>query len=222
MQLVKSDDNRLFSVENSTGILYYDNYIIYQIPHYYTLSKVTWDTSGNVASEHELKNEIKFQYLICKDQDTYGYRFDSLSAKKPHVVSVDSFQKQNLFKGFPFFKNQEDTLLYEKNNSHDNTLTKTYKPKRRIDDSYPDTMKYSFTHELNGIDFSFSKELDSMMKMKLFKVEFITNPIVMNQKTVPRRVFLFEMKKNPVDTAAIIQFVKDFKKHESTFPRKKS
>ena len=220
MQLVKTDDNQIFTVKDSVGIIYWENYTIYQVPHIYNKTYLKQDISGKVLSEKDLKNETKFEYLVFRDDRKYGCWFDSLGSKNGAVASVDSFEKKRLFKGFPFFKRSEYTLLANTYVVNAKILTKTYTPEFRMDQSYPDTAKYFFKIDFDGIDFSFSKELDSLAKMKLFKVDYINSPLTIGEKKIPKREHIFEIQKNQVDTTAILKFVNNFKKVEASLYQK--
>ena len=79
-------------------------------------------------------------------------------------------------------------------------------------------MYYYYSKDFKNIDYSFSKEQDSIKKMKLFKVRFIYNPTPKGKYLfpVPKREFLFELKKVPgLNSKEIIEFVERFKKSEN-------
>ena len=101
--------------------------------------------------------------------------------------------------------------VHSKNN---NEILKKYRPQKTGDDG--DTIALFFSNKLKGIDFSLSKELDSINNLKLCRIKIICNQkYSANYKIIlPQREFLFEINEIPVDNQKVIsEFIEKQKKH---------
>jgi len=217
-ELVRSDNNQLFVESDSIGMFYCDNYTLYQIPIHEDFSTVNLDRNGNEINEKIIKEWTGFRYVVCNKNKPFAFRFDSLKAEKPKTVSIDSFLIDKTFKNFPFYQSDNDSLLQIVNVNHvliEKHVNKVYKDK--TDMSYPDTTFYYLKPGFENIDYSFSKKMDSIKKMKLFKVEFIFNEISLpNGTKIPKRVWVFELRNNDnYNKSNILKFVNQFRKKEN-------
>jgi hypothetical protein len=91
-------------------------------------------------------------------------------------------------------------------------IAETYIPRIKEDVSFPDSM-YFYYSDFMKIDYSFSKQLDSIKGKKLYQVRMIYNPLSKGvfPFDAPRREYLFEMKKLEV-TNEIIHLIKKSEK----------
>lgn len=95
-------------------------------------------------------------------------------------------------------------------------MVEKYIPKIKYDESYSDTTFLYYSFQLNGIDFTFSKELDSLKGMKLFKIRAVFNPIPKGKYSfkVPSREYLFEIDRYDINNRQeILSLFEKFKDH---------
>lgn len=214
-QIARIQDGRVFDLNDTTKIVYYENFILFEIPYVNQVSNVNMDSNGNVISENLVKTELKHKFYIYAKGAEYGLDFDSLNASVSEKFSVDSLLKAHAFKDFEF-SNNNDSLI--KTFTYGNILAEEFVPKVKWDSSYPDSSYLFYSDKLN-VDFSFSKKLDSIHKAKLFKIRFIYNAIAKDDYPagIPKREFLFELQETPVSHSnELIELFETFKKTQST------
>ncbi|HKO80954.1 MAG TPA: hypothetical protein VJU78_11190 [Chitinophagaceae bacterium] len=193
-------DGQLVSIADSPIIYYYKNRVLYQINHPYNNSYVKFDTSGNIISEQLIKEGVRFSYFIYEKDSVYGLSYDSIDAPNCQRYLVDSFLRTKFSAQEVMFDNTDDSLVLLNTDTINYDLFEKYIPKIKPDETYPDSGYYYYSDKLKGINYSFSKKIDSLKKMKLCKVKFIYNPIPKgsNPFETPRREFQFEIKEIPV------------------------
>ena len=216
--MVKTDNGQLVGLVDTLKIVYYENLVLFQIPYFDQLVNIITGKSGNVIGEKLIKDELRYKLFIYRKGSNYGFIYDSLNAKDSQKLLVDSFLSDRTFQSMEifsrFYKNSNDSLIETSTDSKNGSLTEKYLTKVKYDESYNDTSYLYYTNELNGIDFSFSKELDSIKNMKLFKIRFIYNLLQTNKYSfaIPKREFLFEIRETPVSNRReIIDFIMRFK-----------
>jgi|GEM_PF-4332705 len=215
MEFVRTDNNQLIVNSDSIGMFYCDDYTLYQIPVHASFSTGNFNKNGDEINEKIIKEWINYEYVIHNKNKPFAFRFDSLKAENPKAVSIDSFQTHYTFKYFQFYQSDNDSLLQSISVNH--VLIEKYVCKDKKDASYPDTTFYYFKHGFENIDYSFSKKMDSIKKMKLFKVESIYNEIPLpNGTKIPKRVWVFELRNNDnYNKSNILKFVNQFRKKEN-------
>jgi hypothetical protein len=217
IQIVRSDDKQLFEMNDSLTIFYYQGITLYRIFIPVTSSILLNDKNRNVTGEKILKTEIKSQYFIHRKDDVIGYKFDSLNATSFTKLRVDSFLLKKALTSFKKFYNKTNDSLVENIKMPDNIVIEKYIPKLKYDDSYGDSTYLYFSNDLNlkKFEFSFSEEVESIKHMKLFKIRYIYNSVSKENHSLntPKREFLFELKKTPInDQQKIISFFEKYKK----------
>jgi hypothetical protein len=180
----------LVNIKDSFKIIYYNDFIVYEIPITQSLSKVTF--KENVQHEELLSTKIENKYFVYKPGQKSGFKFDSLTAVASAKFSVDSLLQNKSFQSTNFFNSSNDSLL--ETISRDNFLIEKYIPKVKFDNSYGDTSIYYFDSKLGNIDFSFSKLLDHTKQMKLFKIEYLYNESL--DLKIPARKLMFKIEKS--------------------------
>lgn len=112
----------------------------------------------------------------------------------------------------PFFKNvAKDDSLVESIWLNDKTLLEKYIPKVKLDASYNDSTYLYLRKDLQDIEFSFSKEFDSIRNMKLSQVRLIYNDNPSSNNPFGRlaKQISFELMKVPViKRKEILNFLK--------------
>ncbi len=188
----------LTNVHDSLCIYYYNNYILYQLPNHYSQEE-----EGKI-----ILREIQYNYFVYKKGDRDGSVFSSLKDSVGKKVKVDSVLAAEAFSTAIFYNNKNDSLIKTIQDISANTIVKMYVPKFKYDDTYGDTLYLYFTKKLKNINYSFSKELDSSMNFKLYKVRLLYNPRYSTTYKImaPKREFKFEINELPVDNAVEIKY----------------
>jgi hypothetical protein len=170
-------ENEIFNIKDTLLIFYYKDLVLYKIPFFHNYSRTTIDKEGEVVREELIHSELKFQYLIHKQGDSIGLRYDSIDAKSGQIFSVDSFLTTKLVTNIGSFINNnkgKDSLVYTQYDKKRFLLTEKYVPKVKIDASYYDSAILCYS-KINNSEFSFSRELDSLKEMKLYRIRFLYN-----------------------------------------------
>jgi hypothetical protein len=216
LQLVNTDDGKLLDLIDTLNIFYNGDIIIYAVPHSRETSNLTFDKKGNQNNEKLLKRETLYTYFIYKKNDSLGFKYDSISDSRKKEFAVDSFLNLKAFRNAVFYS-KNDSLIETISKAGSNILIEKYIPKIKYDESYNDTTYFYFTDKLTNIDYSFSRELDSIKNLKLVKVRFIFNPVPKGLYPfgIPRRELLFEIKEvslnNPDEILNLFtKFKKDY------------
>ncbi len=222
-QLLKVDNNQLFSIGGSLNIFYCDNYILFQLPQNPAPTTADNNNGGDITMKKVKVEETKCAYVIYNKKYNYGYLFDSLSIEKPRVISIDSFLTMRTFKKFPFYLENNVSLVEASRNKINHTLIEKYIYKDKKDISYADTIYYFYRKGFKNIEYSFSKKLDSIKKLKLYSVRLIYNKVPKGNHgmDIPKREFLFEIENNNSYSNKIVDFINRFKEKESSMPYSK-
>jgi hypothetical protein len=190
----------IIDVHDSMCIYYYKDYILYQLPNHYSVED----------GEKIVLQEIRYNYFAYKKNDKYGYKFASLQDSTGEKILVDSLLEEKAFAASKFYNLANgNNLIKSFKEPKTNVLVNIYAPKIIVDEAYNDTTYFYFTDKLKNIDYSFSKELDSIMGLKLFKVKLLYNEKYLHayKMIAPKREFRFEINELPVDNA---QEIKNF------------
>ncbi len=167
------------------------------------LRYVEYDLPGRLCAIPKLRptirsgDEKEYMQVLCNNQSSRGYLFNPAGAAKPIEISLDSFLNIRAFKNFPFYNENNDSLVESIPDKENQQLIEKHIFKHKKDQSYSDSVYYYFDNALNDIDYSFSKKLDSAKNRKLYKVRIIYNIIRKGNKgmDIPRREFSFEIQK---------------------------
>jgi hypothetical protein len=201
-------DGVLKNYSDSLEIYHYDQQFLIQIPYTYALENAT----------EILKKETRFSYFFYLEDSTSGFYFDKQGVAEPKKLSVDSFLAMKTFKNFNFFDQNNDSLI-QTIKSANKTVIEKYIPKKKPDQSYPDTTYLYYNKKFNDLDlYRFSKLLDSTKRMKLFKVEMKYNSQFYDGYSFkfPEREFLFHLKESKKPNREIIGLFKTLKEKISS------
>ncbi|PXY41633.1 hypothetical protein DMB65_06695 [Flavobacterium cheongpyeongense] len=165
LPFVKSNGD-VGNVTDSLSIIYKGNNIIYEIPYYYYSKKK--ETLG--------RTKTIFKYFVYQNGSELGTWFDSINAPNKKTEKIINIHKEKTILSPPdLFDETNDVLINTIRNKEGYTTIETYIPKFKKDLTYPDTMKVYYKNRLKNIDYSLSKKLDSLKKLKVFKIRFIFN-----------------------------------------------
>ena len=187
-------------------IIYAERYIIYKLPY---MKVTTYD--GALTS-----NKKQYSIFIFRKDDESGYLIndinDSIRLEKYPVDSI-------LFiRGFTVKWDVKNINLVEsKINRKAGTLLEKHIPNMVHDENTFDSIYYYYSYKLKNINFSFSRQLDSIKNMKLYQIKLKYNKKYskINHVTFPKREFIFKIvESNVVDKKEIetaIQIVEGLK-----------
>jgi len=151
-----------------TKIYYYRDLTLYQLSYHY-------DSSVENVS---LKSETRHHYFVHKNGDVYGYDYDEHKPQSGSRISADSLFKKEwcmLINPYPILIKNNVVLISSQQNADSGILEETYLIKGKSDTTMSGTVFLSFSNTLKNIDYSLSRELDSIKKMKLYTVRMVNN-----------------------------------------------
>lgn len=153
---------------SSVYIYYYKNMILYKMPYEHNL----------IVNNKLEKSEIRHHYFIYTKGDSLGFNYDDYKSASIQQVPVDSIFKNEWIKQtklYPIIYNNNATMIYKKTNKDSGTLYEIYSIKGKTDPGLSGSLFLMFTNELKNINYSLSKELDSISKMKLCSVKIVSD-----------------------------------------------
>jgi len=216
IDFINMDRQESITMKDSVVMFFFMKYTLIKVPFkHYSLSSDDREGIGNdtVLLKHK-EETIEHIYILFKNGDKYGLKFNSPEERNGNKVNVDSFFSKKAFFSFKnFYDDINDSLILVV--KEDGKVKETYIPKIKYDESYNDTTYLYFDEALNSIEeFSFSKVLDNTKKLKLVKIRLVYNalPATAVKPFTPRREFRFEMKKAAsFDNKKIASFINSHK-----------
>jgi len=145
------------------------------------------------------KQVIKYQYFGFRKNEENGIFYDSLNVKQFRNFSVDSVLTTRAFKKVKFYDGN-NKILVERLKQDDGQIIEKYVCKEKRDFTYPDTTFIYYSDKLKDIEYSLSRELDSLKSMKVQKMVMLYNAQQYAGMLVkfPERRLSFEMKEVPI------------------------
>jgi hypothetical protein len=182
------------------------------------------DKDYNEVDNKLVHVDTAYRYLIYKEKNKFGYQFDSTNFKNPEKINIDTFRTTGLWRVYPLYQNNIDSLIETKPVTDKNILLKKYVCRHKLNDTFTDTMYYYFDKRMTGISFSLSPEMDSLTHSKLFKVLYIFNKVPKGKKyfgkshgfDVPKREWTFEISRIPPESPTLTKFIEQFISKEKT------
>ena len=161
-----NEKGKIFRIDSADLDIYYSGKI--------RLYKMQYRYDSIAENGKIILSEKRYHYFIHHQDSVYGYHFDSRnkSVKKRRETSDSVFENEwfrqtELTSNFLENKTQ---LISVSRNTDSGTLHESYILAGKRDTGITGTMTLDYDKKLNGISFSFSKELDSTRQMKLIKV----------------------------------------------------
>ncbi|WP_025145394.1 hypothetical protein [Pedobacter jeongneungensis] len=193
---------------------------------------------GTVYNEKAIKNGVmeagddpatissrsfEHRFFIHYINQKTGIRYDSVGTNG----SRKRFNLDSLLMEDPILKGgtadfDDKSILLSKTNTKESYVQETYKYTANPGDNYPDSTYLIFDkHWKNKINYTLSKNIDSVRKMKLVRINLIFNPITKEKSgsgvAIPRKVIdvkIFEPNLNKHDLLEIKQAFEKFKKDQ--------
>lgn len=179
------DDLVLRTNHRTISIYYMDDMTMYKFGYYF-------DSTRN---DILVKDEYRRYFFVHKKGDRSGYKFDPNDPAKNGNFQVDSMTKNYAFGGFTWEQLTAITPIV----SFDST-TNILKEIYTNEEMAGDTIKFYFSNRFQQYDYSLSKKLDSLKRMKLFRIDVHNGPVYeeSSKKSLPPRnsYFLLEEGKD--------------------------
>lgn len=174
----------------TTRIYYYKDQTLYQLSYQF----------DSLYGNNLIKSEVRNHFFVHQRDKLYGYDYDKHKTKFNRKVLADSlfnaewFTKMNTYK--ILFTN-ESKLVRSYTDAASGELQETYELKGREDTTMSGTCFLVYSKKSFNTAFSLSKELDSIKKMKLCRIELVNNSRFMKDKNfyLDRIVQTYTLKK---------------------------
>lgn len=206
-------DGRIEDLTDSVKVISYKNFVLFQVPYSNQKFLIRWDSTGE---QHQtlISNEPKQKYFVHESTDSLGFEYDSLNSERGQKKSVDSFLNTKVFGNLIFYDRKNDSLV-ESGEMEKGILLEKYVPKVKFDYSYSDSSYFFFSNRFDNLNYTLSRELDSIKQKKLFKVVSVYNAgyDTAFKTHLPRREYVFEIRPATLNNAKeIMDFIKRFEK----------
>jgi len=195
--------SKLINLPDTLSIYYYENQIIYNIPHISTFQ----------INDQLIREEITYNYFLYQQGAMHGFLFkNSDDTTQPDKLPVDSFLFSRAYASkfdFDFSK-----LISRGQTIREDHLLEKYTPKGIPNENRYDSLYLYYNAKLNHLPYSFSQAVDSLKGRKLYKIRILFNRRFLpgSKMTIPKREFLFEIKevplRNPIKVRKIIDSLK--------------
>jgi hypothetical protein len=198
---------RLYNMHDTLTVYSYNGYKIYKL-------------APTVMHETGLPIPNTEPFFVFKRGDKYGMYFPSpTEAGGPEKVLADSLLKKRAFTGVVVTLNSNarliDSIIDERG-----YLVERYALPQTPDPLAIDSAYLYFSKSYNNIEHSWSKTLDSLRKMKLYKVRLLFNEKKHDTADVmmPKREYLFELQHTDIINTNELNTV--IEKYEKLFNQK--
>lgn len=180
--------SRLFPVIGMTGNLRGYDTLSIKIFHKYRLVmyRFSYDYIHMIDDSVD-KKEKRFDYIISRKGDSSGIHYDLNDSILKERVPVDSFINSRWVRKFDLYQLLHDStsaLVSSVRKDHGNILEECYFLKGVKDTTRSGQVCLFYTTKLNGIEYSLSKELDSLKQMKLYKATIVNNSRFLKQYNI--------------------------------------
>ena len=181
----ENDEIKIALLKDTILVFYYSDYLVYRL-----LPTSKWETGEKIKGTEP--------YLVYNKQDSCGILFNSLTDSSYLITCrIDSF----LFNRALRAKDLDipvDSLwsIMEVKKESDEILIEKYGLTKQGDEMSVDSIYYYYSKKMNKAQYSFSKKLDSISGMKLFKFRLIFNSKFSksHNAVLPKREISFEIR----------------------------
>lgn len=186
------------SVSDSFSIFYNSNFILYKLPY----------TFSEQHNDSVIQSERRFTYFIYKYGNSDGYNFNPTKVDSSAKLNVDSFLANRAFANIDLYSENSYNLFASIPVKDNLNLTEKYIT-TNLDRSFPDTLIYYYSDQLNDLHYSFSKKLEEIKKLKIIKIRGIFKSRFDEEyKTIlPYRELYFELKPQPLVQDSIVHSI---------------
>ena len=199
----ENDEIKIALLKDTISVFYYSDYLIYRL-----LPTVKWETGENIKGTEP--------YFIYTERDSCGILFNSLTDSACSIICrIDSFLFNRAFRGEDL-DIPVDSLwsITEVKKENGEILIEKYGSTKQGDEMTVDSIYYYYSRKMNRVQYSFSKKLDSISGMKLFKCRLIFNSKFSKSHNgvLPKREISFEIREEvPPDEKEILSLIKKYR-----------
>jgi hypothetical protein len=152
------ENGKVISVDTTNVYVLYKNELVaYRYPVFTSLTS----------------NSIRYKYFVTKRDSAFGYCYDDGNEKNIYTnkrFSYDEIVNQKTFinkvLAYEVFQNAAVRLLSARYNADSSELTEHYSVTAKTGNAEIATMHLLYTSHLEGINYTLSKPLDSIMQLK--------------------------------------------------------
>lgn len=164
-------DGKVFSYDTPyVKLYYYGEYILCHLSYQF----------DSVVENVNILSENRYHYIFYKKGSNYGYDLDEHKSRYITKVPLDSvFKMEWVFQlqiYSIFTTRNKAELISSRRDKRAGSLKEEYIFKGIEDSSRSGFCYLEFTNRMKKIEFSLSKELDSIKKMKLERITIVNNP----------------------------------------------
>jgi hypothetical protein len=132
----------------------------------------------SLVNNQLVKSEIRHRYLVYKKGNSAGTLYDEGTGEELKSVSVDSVLRLQWFNNlniYDMFIQNDVTLISAVRNSSTGTLKEQYAVVSKKDTAQKGRFDLYYSNRLKDIDYSLSRELDSIKGMKLDSILMVND-----------------------------------------------
>jgi hypothetical protein len=197
------DNGNMYTDTNFFSLYQYKNLVIYKLPYYFVTENDNGATQINIKSWH----------LIYHVDSTYGMISDTVKKINHNKrVKVDSLLNIWALKSFKLpIDGNTQSLIHSTQNENPDFFEEMYVGKPPYTS---DTIFYTFSKNMNAVNYSLSEKINSLKKIKLFKAKIVSYSGPDGPPSITkRRVFELEMIKKDIveDCMEILPLFEKFK-----------
>lgn len=195
-------DEKVLINDNKFSIYYDGDWRLYKLRYFF----------DSTLNGKLLKEGYYSYYLVFKKGDKYGYRFDPMAPKNNGSAKIDSLINKHALGGFTWDKITALTPVSTYDATTD-VLEEIYSP-AGIDDN-KDTLKFYYSNRFKDYEFSFSRTLDSLKQLKLFKIVAYNAPFYYKEtnKNFPERTSYFIMEEGKQEDLELVEhYFREYRK----------
>lgn len=203
----EKDTVKIYNFKDTIFIFYYSDYILYRL-------------SPTVKFETGEKINGTEPYFIYNKKGNSGFLFSSLKDSSQGIkFPVDSFLANRGMRSKDFDVPPDSLwFLAEVVKDKEKSVIEKYAVVKPGNETSIDSIYYYYAKNKNDIKYTFSKKLDSIKMMKLFKIRMLYNSkfSTANKITLPKREIFFEIRDEIVSNPEeIISFIDKFEKSKT-------
>ena len=194
---------------DSVSVIYKNDILLYELmPTYY----YNFNENDSLENKH-----TKYKYFILKKGDKRGYIFDSLNAINSRKIDTDSILKKTGFLDPTFFNKNDCSLIKTIKNKDGFAKIETYATKKYSDNDC-DTMQVYYTNKIKNIEYTLSKHLDSVSKLKvcMIKMKFNSRFVKDAKRVFPASEVTLSIKEELSNLKRYESFINHFNTNHKT------
>lgn len=191
-----------------TEIYYSGDLVLYKLSYGFD--------SVNIGTNETVLSERRHHYFIVAADSMYGYDYDEHKSQFKQRVLADSLLKwqwASKVNVYPMVTENIPRLISSFQNTDSGTVHELYSY-THDDTSAHGTLFFGYSKKLNGLKYSLSKEMDSIKKMKLYKVLQIQDPRYMKAYgiTIDKIKSAYEIEDITMIRPEIIRYFEDYQR----------